>query len=86
MAKTRSVKALIAEHEKYRRLCLVRIKPSLQLTALATAIAAAMLWYKPTEWVLPTVLVAFPVLFTAMEIAGYFRHDRAMKRMANEDI
>ena len=76
-----STQARIAEHEKYRRQCRIRIKPSLQLSAIALFFSALMFWHTPDFWLLPTIITGFPLLFAAMEIWGYYRHDRAVKEL-----
>jgi hypothetical protein len=82
--KERSLESRIAEHTKYRRQCQIRIKPSLQLVGVAIVLSAALLWWRPSEWILAAVIVLFPAVFTAMEYWGYVRHDRAIKRLSHE--
>jgi len=80
----KSIEAQIAEHERYRRQCKVRIKPSMQLCALALLISGFLLWHEPEQWGLAVVVAAAPLLFTGMEVWGYFRHDRAIRQLTVE--
>ena len=79
--KIKSAESRIAEHEKHRRQCKLRIRPSLTLCLLAIAFAGIFLWYRPDGWGLAAFIVGFPVLFTSLEVWGYFRHDRAIKEL-----
>jgi len=81
--KQKSIEARIAEHERYRRQSKVRIKPSIQLCAIALLAAGLILWREPDQWVLPGIVVAIPLLFTGMEVWGYLRHDRALKALTS---
>jgi hypothetical protein len=82
--KPRSIESRIAEHTRYRRQCQVRIKPGLQVVGVAACVSGALLWWQPSEWILPAVIVLFPAFFTVMEYWWYLSHDRALKRLAAE--
>jgi hypothetical protein len=83
----RSLESRNAEHEKYRRQCQVRIKPSLQLVGIGVLLAAALLWWRPIAWLGAVALVLIPSLITALEYWGFVRHDRAIKRLSHvQDI
>ena len=81
--KQRSLESRIAEHERYRLQCKVRIKPSLQLCAIALFLSALILWLKPEVWSLAVLVTVLPLLFAAMEVWGYFRHGRALKELTD---
>jgi hypothetical protein len=83
----RSLESRISEHTRFRRQCQIRIKPSLQLTLLAVLVAGVVLLYQPQSWLFAVAIVAFPALFTSLEVWGYLRHDRALRKLADaEDI
>ena len=77
--KNRTLQAQIAEHEKYRRQCYVRIRPSLMLCAIAVGLYAVLLWKTSVSWFGGLPLVVLPVFFTALEIFGFLRHEKALK-------
>lgn len=82
--KERSLKSILAEHRKYRRQCQVRIKPTLQLTVLATFLAGALMWSKKMGWIGASLLVGIPLILTLMEIISFFKHDRSIKGHSSE--
>ena len=83
--KKKSLQAQIAEHEKYRRQCKVRIRPSLTLCAVAAGLYAVLLWKTSVSWAGALVLVVLPVFFTGMEIFSFLRHDRALKYLMSDE-
>ena len=79
-----SLKAQIAEHEKYRRQCKVRIRPSLMLCAIAAGLYAILLWKMSVSWLGGLPLIVLPVFFTALEILGFLRHEKALKDLRSD--
>ena len=79
--KVKSIESRIAKHEKYRRQCKVRIRPCFTLSLFALSFAAFIVWLKPEGWWLAIPLVGFPILFTSLEVFGYYSHDRAIKQL-----
>jgi hypothetical protein len=79
--KERSVESKIAEHERFKTQCQRRIKPSLLLLAGASVSYILLVLMTPVGWLGMLWLVAFPLIFTSMEIAGYFRHSSAIVRL-----
>lgn len=83
--KKKSLKAELAEHEKYRRQCKVRIRPSLTLCSIAIGLYAILVWKKPASWLGGLPLIVLPIIFTYMEISAFVYHDRALKNLRSDE-
>ena len=79
--KKASLQSIIAEHEKYRRQCQVRIRPSLTLCAIAVGLYALLLLKTSATWLSVSPLILLPAFYTVMEIICFITHDRALRKL-----
>ena len=81
MSPSRSPHTLIAEHKRFREQCRKAIAPSLKLSAILTVAALLGVLLLHASWWLLSGVVAFASLSTGMEVLGYLRHGRALRRL-----
>lgn len=58
----------------------------LQLSALTAAAVITWACFLPTSWWIVAAVIGFVGFYTVMEILSYRYHDRALKKLGNEDV
>ena len=81
MPRERTIESRVAEHEKFRRQCEVRIKSGLKLCIVGFVLSVLLLW-QTGSWVAAAVVAAFPLLMTGLEVWGFRKHDRALRLLS----
>jgi hypothetical protein len=79
--KEQSFESRIAEHEKYRRQCKIRIRPALNLSAILTIALGFVTWKFSDGWKVALPILCLAYVFTGMEIIGYYRNDREITKL-----
>lgn len=79
----RSPASRIAEHKKYRRQCAVRIRSGLTLSTVGVVLGILLAWRWPANWPIALIVIGIPTLFTALEVWGYRKNDRAIRDLSD---
>jgi glycerol-3-phosphate acyltransferase PlsY len=57
----------------------------LKLSAILTAVLVWVAWKLPDGWKVAAPILCFAYFFTGMEIIGYYRHDREIKKLLESE-
>jgi len=84
MSRERSIESRIAEHRRFREQCRRRIRPALVISIFSSAAVDVWAFFRPVNWWIVSGLLLFAWGQTLMEVQGYYRHGRNLRRLTDE--